>query len=94
MSYRTGDILYLVLLGILGAGFVGIGLLGRRPELLADVWWIVVAFGGVILLVCLASIGFVATQPTSLPCPYCNEKIVPKVRTISGHMHLSRLDKD
>ena len=94
MSYRTADILTVVLLGILGAGFVGIGLLGRRPELLKDVWWIVVAFGGAILLSCLVSIGFVATQPTKIPCPYCNEKVVPKVRTMSGHLRLSRLDED
>ena len=94
MSYRTADILTVVLLGILGAGFVGIGLLSRRPELLKDVWWIVVAFGGAILLSCLVSIGFVATQPTEMPCPYCNEKIVPKVRSMSGHLRLSRLDED
>ena len=94
MSYRTGDILTVVLLGILGAGFVGIGLLSRRPELLEDIWWIVVAFRAAILLSCIVSIGFVATQPTEIPCPYCNEKIVPKVRTISGHLRLSGLDED
>jgi len=93
MAYRTNDILTVVLLGILGAAFIGIGLLGRRPESLTHDWWIVVAFGGAILFSCLVSIGFVATQPTNLPCPYCNEKIVPKVRAVSGHMRLSRLDE-
>jgi len=94
MSYRTGDILTVVLLGILGAAFIGIGLLARTPGPLTHNWWVVVAFGGAILLSCLVSIGFVATQPKNLPCPYCNEKIVPKVGTLSGHMRLSRSDED
>ena len=94
MSYRTADILTLVLITILGGAFVAVGLLSRRPDLMEDIWWIVVAFGGAILLSCLVSIGFVATQPTEMPCPYCNEKIVPKARTMSGHLRLSRLDED
>ena len=94
MSYRTGDILTLVLLMILGGAFVAVGLLSRRPDLMEDIWWIVVAFGGAVLLSCLVNIGFVATQPAKIPCPYCNEKIVPKVRTMSGHLRLSRLDED
>ena len=94
MSYRTNDILVLVLIMILGAGFVAVGLLSRRPELVGEIWWVLVSIGGVILLSCLINIGFVATQPTKIACPYCNEKIVPKVRTASGHLHFSRLDDD
>ena len=94
MSYRTGDVLNLVLLAILGAGFMAIGFMSRRPVLMEDIWWILVAFGGAVLLICLVNVGFVATQPTKIQCPYCNEEIVPKVRTMSGHLRLSRSDED
>jgi hypothetical protein len=59
-----------------------------------EAWPIVVGVGAAILLVCLGSVGFAATQPREIPCPYCKEKIVPKVRTLSGHLELSRLDED
>ena len=94
MSYRTHDMMTLVLIIIVGVGFIGVGFLGRSPELMKEIWWVPVAVGAAIVLACLVSIGFVATQPTKIPCPYCNENIVPKVRTMSGHLHLSRLDED
>jgi len=94
MSYRTYDIWVLVLLMVLGAFFVLIGFVSREPGFMERAWWVPISIGGVILLSCLINIGFVATQPTKIPCPYCNEKIVPKVRTMSGHLRLSRLDED
>jgi xanthine/uracil permease len=94
MSYRTNDIMVLVLVMILAAALVGVGLLSRSPELMQHMWWLPVVLGAGILLGCLVGIGFSATQPTKIPCPYCKEKIVPKVRTGSGHLYLSRLDED
>ena len=94
MSYRTNGIMTLVLITILGVGFIAVGLLGRSPELMKEMWRPALGVGLAILVACLIDIGFVATQPTKIPCPYCNEKIVPKVRTMSGHLHLSRLDED
>ena len=94
MSYRTNDIMVLLLIMVLGAGFIGVGLLGRSPELMEKMWAIPLGVGIGILLTCLVNIGFVATQPTKIPCPYCKEKIVPKVRAMSGHLDLSRLDED
>lgn len=94
MSYRTNDIMTLLLIMILGVGFIGVGFLGRSPELMKEMWWVPVAVGAALLLACLVNIGFVATQPTKIPCPYCKEKILPKVRTMTGHLHLSRSDED
>jgi len=59
-----------------------------------EIWWMPFALGAVILLGSLISIGFVATQPTKIPYPYCHEKVLPKVRMMSGHLHLSRADED
>ena len=93
MSYRTNDILVLVLIMILGAAFVAIGFVSRTPELMEEIWWAPLGIGALILLGSLVNIGFVATEPTKIRCPYCNEKIVPKVR-MNGHLRLSRLDED
>jgi len=94
MSYRTNDVMTLVLVMILAAGLVVVGLLSRSPQFIEDMWWLPVVTGSAVLLTCLVGIGFSATQPTKIPCPYCKEKIVPKVRTASGHLYLSRLDED
>ena len=93
MSYRTNDIFALVLMMILGASFVGIGFISRRPGLMEEIWWAPLGVGAIMLIACLVSIGFVATAPTNIGCPYCNEKIVPKVG-MNGHLRLSRLDED
>jgi hypothetical protein len=94
MSYRTNDIFILVGMMMVGAAFVGIGLVSRWPGFMEEIWWLPLVVGGVILLGSLITIGFVATQPTKISCPYCHEKIVPKVGMMSGHLRLSRLDED
>jgi hypothetical protein len=59
-----------------------------------QIWWAPLGLGILILLLSFINVGFVATQPTKIPCPYCHEKILPKVRIATGHLHLSRLDED
>ena len=93
MSYRTYDVLVLLLVMVVGAAFIGIGFASRLPGFIEEVWGLPLAVGGVILLLSLVNIGFVATQPTKISCPYCKEKVVPKVR-MNGHLRLSRLDED
>lgn len=93
MSYRTYDIWILVMLLVVGAVFAGMGWVSRSPGFVERIWWLPFGLGIVILLLALVNIGFVATQPTKIPCPYCNEKVVPKVR-MNGHLRLSRLDED
>jgi hypothetical protein len=94
MSYRTNDILVLVMLIFIGVGFAVIGLVSRIPGFMEQNWWAPLGIGILIFLVSLINIGFVATEPTKIPCPYCHEKIVPKVKSMSGHLRLSRLDED
>jgi len=94
MSYRTNDILVLVLLIFIAVAFVVIGLVSRTPGFMEQYWWAPLGLGIFIFLIALINIGFVATSPTKIPCPYCHEKIVPKVKTMSGHLRLSRVDED
>jgi hypothetical protein len=94
MSYRTYNIWILVMLILVGVAWLLTGYASRLPGLMEEIWWMPFALGGVILLGSLISIGFVATQPTKMPCPYCHEKVLPKVRMMSGHLHISRPDED
>lgn len=94
MSYRANDVLTLVLLMALGGFLIVLGYLGRSPGFMEAKWWLPVGIGTAIVLVSLANIGFVATQPARLRCPHCDEKIVPKVSGMSRHLRLSRLDED
>jgi hypothetical protein len=95
MSNRAYNILITVMVILIGGCLTLIGyLLLRLPWVMETIWWAPLALGIVCILGGLVSIGFDATQPTKIPCPYCREKIVPKVRGLSGHLHLSRLDED
>jgi hypothetical protein len=93
MSYRTNEAFVQVMIMVVGGAFLGLGFAIRVPGFTEEMWWLPVAVGAVILLVSLVNIGFVATQPTKTSCPYCKEKIVPKVK-MNGHLQLSRLDED
>jgi hypothetical protein len=93
MSYRAYDILMLIMLIIIGGFLLLMGFVSRLPGLMEEIWFLPLAAGALILLLSLVNIGFVATQSTKIPCPYCNEKIMPKVR-MSDHLRLSRLDED
>ena len=93
MSYRANDTLVLVMLMVIGGFLTLMGFASRWPGFMEEIWWLPLGSGILIVLVSLVAIGFVATQPTKIPCPYCHEKIVPKVR-INGHLRFSRLDED
>jgi len=81
--------LVLVMLIVMGLCLTVIGFLLRMPGAGEVIWWVVVGLGILILVVGFVSIGFTATQATEMLCPYCNKKIVPRVKLGSGHLYLS-----
>lgn len=86
MSIRTGAIIQT--LGMLGVGIflTVMALVGRlSPGLTAGI-------GVAIITVSLIQFGFAVTHPARTPCPYCSQKILPKVRESNGHLYLTRLD--
>ena len=93
MIYKAYDILVLVMLIVMGLCLTVIGFLLRMPGSGEVIWWVVVGLGILILVVGFVSIGFTATQATDMPCPYCNKKIVPRVKSGSGHLYLSRKEE-
>ena len=94
MSYKAYDILILIMMLLLGGMFILVGFVGRWPGIMEGIWWMLVGVGIAIVVGVMVSIGFTATQPTKIQCPYCQQKIVPKVKWSTGHLHLSRLDED
>ena len=89
MIYKAYDILVLVMLMVMGLCLTVIGFLLRMPGSGEVIWWLIMGLGIVILVVGFVSIGFTATQATEMLCPYCNKKIVPRVKLGSGHLYLS-----
>lgn len=69
-------------------------LLPMTVENLVEPSWVLLIIGISMLVFGVVSIGFVATQRTRIPCPYCSEKVVPIVKQGSGHLRLSRRDED
>jgi len=94
MSYMANAALSMVMLTLIGVYLIVVGFGSRSPGLAEGLWWVSLGLGIVIVLGSLISVGFVATQPAKIPCPYCQEKILLKVRIGSGHLQLSRLDED
>lgn len=93
MTYKAYDILVWVMVSVLGLALVVLGLSIRQLELADLLGWSTVFLGIVMLLGGLVSVGFIATQPTEMPCPHCGKKIVPKVKWSSGHLYLSRKEE-
>jgi len=93
MNYKAYDILVLVMLIVIGLFLTVMGFLLRMPGTGEVIWWLIMGVGIVILVLGLVSIGFTATQATDMLCPYCNKKIVPRVKSGSGHLYLSRKEE-
>jgi len=93
MTYKAYDILLLVMLMVLGLCLALLGFGLRMPGAGEVIWWLVMSLGILILVLGLVGIGFTATQATEMPCPYCNKKIVPRVKSGSGHLYFSRKEE-
>lgn len=91
MSYKAYDFLVLAALGLLGLAFVGAGALTTTAAFPINILgWGEVAVGILLSLLTISSIGFTATQPKEISCPHCGQKMTPKVKLGSGHLHLEK----
>lgn len=94
MSDRASQILQTVGTIILGVALTLMGYFSRSPGFMDEVWWIPFALGILLIVMGLAGIGFYASQPSKLACPYCGEQTVPKRRGLRDHLYLVRSDED
>ena len=90
MTYKRYDILTVLVWVVLGAALIVLGLFLRRPDLGEAVWWVVMGVGIALAVVGIVSIGFSARQAVELDCPHCGGKIVPRVKSSTSHLYLSK----
>jgi hypothetical protein len=90
MTYKRYDILTVLVWVVLGAALIVLGLFLKRPDLGERVWWVVMGVGIALAVVGIVSICFSARQGVELDCPHCGGKIVPRVKSNTSHLYLSK----
>ena len=94
MTYKRYDILTVLVWVILGAALIVLGLFLRRPDFGEAVWWVVMGVGIALAVVGIISIGFTARQAVEMQCPHCGGKIVPRVKSSTSHLYLSKGEEE
>jgi DNA-directed RNA polymerase subunit RPC12/RpoP len=90
MTYKRYDTLTVLVWVVLGAALIVLGVFLRRPDFREAVWWVVMGVGIALAVVGIVSIGFTARQDIELDCPHCGGKIVPRVKSSTSHLYLSK----
>jgi DNA-directed RNA polymerase subunit RPC12/RpoP len=90
MTYKRYDILTVVVWVVLGAALIVLGLFLRRPDFGESVWWVVMGVGIALAVVGIVSIVFSARQNVELDCPHCGGKVMPRVKSSTSHLYLSK----
>jgi len=90
MTYKRYDILTVLVWVVLGAALIVLGVFLRRPDFGEAVWWVVMGVGIALAVVGIVSIAFTARQGVDLECPHCGGKIVPRVKSSTSQLYLSK----
>jgi DNA-directed RNA polymerase subunit RPC12/RpoP len=94
MTYKRYDILTVLVWVILGAALIVLGVFLRRPDFGRAIWWVVMAVGIALAIVGLVSIAFSMRQETDVECPYCGGKVVPRVKSSTSELYLSKYEQE
>lgn len=94
MTYKRYDILTVLVWVVLGAALIVLGLFLKRPDLGERVWWVVMGVGMALVVVGIVSIIFSMRQDIELDCPHCGGKIVPRVKSNTSHLYLSKGEEE
>jgi len=94
MTYKRYDILTVLVWVILGAALIVLGLFLRRPDFGEAVWWVVMGVGIALAVVGIISIGFTARQAVEMQCPHCGGKVVPRVKSSTSELYLSKEEEE
>ncbi len=94
MTYKRYDTLTVLVWVVLGAALIVLGIFLRRPEFREEIWWVVMGVGIALVVVGIVSIGFTARQDVELDCPHCGGKILPRVKSSTNHLYLSKGDEE
>jgi hypothetical protein len=90
MTYKRYDILTVLVWVVLGAALIVLGVFLRRPDFGEAVWWVVMGVGIALAVVGIVSIAFTARQGIDLDCPHCGGKIVPRVKSSTSQLYLTK----
>lgn len=90
MTYKKYDILTVLVWVVLGAALIVLGVFLRRPDFGKAIWWVVMGVGIALAVIGIVSIAFSARQAIELDCPHCGGKIVPRVKSNTSHLYLSK----
>ena len=94
MTYKRYDILTVLVWVILGAALIVLGLFLKRPDFGERVWWVVMGVGIALAVVGIVSIGFSVRQAVEIQCPHCGGKIVPRVKSSTSELYLSKGEEE
>jgi len=94
MTYKKYDMLTVLVWVVLGAALVVLGIFLRQPDFGERVWWVATGVGIALVIVGVVSIVFSMGQPVELDCPYCGGKVVPRVKSNTSHLYLSKPEEE
>jgi len=94
MTYKRYDILTVLVWVVLGAALIILGLFLRRPDFREAIWWVVMGVGIALAVVGIVSIIFTSRQTVGMLCPHCGGKIVPRVKSSTSHLYLSKGEEE
>jgi DNA-directed RNA polymerase subunit RPC12/RpoP len=93
MTYKRYDILTVLVWVVLGAALIILGLFLRRPDFGERVWWVVMGVGIALVVVGIVSICVSVRQAIEIQCPYCGGKVVPRVKSSTSQLYLSKVEE-
>jgi len=93
MTYKRYDMLTVLVWVVLGVALIVLGAFLRRPDFGEAVWWVAMGVGIALAVVGIVSISFSVRQVVELQCPYCGGKIVPRVKSSTSHLYLSKVEE-
>ncbi|MGQ9546287.1 MAG: hypothetical protein ACUVTR_03865 [Dehalococcoidia bacterium] len=93
MTYKRYDIITVLVWVILGGALIVLGLFLRAPGFGQRVWEVVTGVGIALAVVGIVSIFFSARQADETECPYCGGKVVPRVKSSTSELYLTRVEE-
>jgi hypothetical protein len=94
MTYKRYDMLTVLVWVVLGAALIVLGLFLKRPNFGEAVWWVVMGIGIALVVVGIVSIVFSMRQDIELDCPHCGGKVVPRVKSSTSHLYLTKEEEE
>ena len=94
MTYKRYDILTVLVWVVLGAALIILGIFLRRPDFGEAIWSVVMGVGIALAVVGIVSIAFTARQGVDLECPYCGGKIIPRVKSSTSQLYLTKEEEE